>query len=128
MERKLNLFEVPKFCPKMYPENALAQKANGPGLPPPLTNKTFSRMRLSHTLFSNQKLRNFSKLEFFLLKGHKIFLTQNALGAKKILDYDAYEDLQKTGRFGKPNFPVLTGNKISYMIFFKNISDEKVLS
>ena len=57
----------------MYPKNALAQKANGPGLPPPLTKKTFYRKRLSHTLFSNQKLRNCSKLDFFLLKGHEIF-------------------------------------------------------
>ena len=73
----------------MYPKNALAQKANGPGLPPPLTKKTFYRKRLSHTLFSNQKHRNFSKLEFFLLKGHEIFsksckvcYPQNALGVR----------------------------------------------
>ena len=56
----------------MYTKNALSQKTNEPGLPPPLTKKTFYRKRLSHTLFSNQKLRNFSKLEFFLLKGRKI--------------------------------------------------------
>ena len=74
----------------MYPKNALSQKAKGPGLPPPLTKKTFYRKRLSHTLFSNQKHRNFSKLEFFLLKGHEIFAKsckvcypKNALGVKK---------------------------------------------
>ena len=75
----------------MYPKNALAQKANGPGLPPPLTKKTFYRKRLSHTLFSNQKHRNFSKLEFFLLKGHEIFsklcdvLPSKCTRGKKIL-------------------------------------------
>ena len=63
----------------MYPKNALAQKANGPGLPPYLTKKTFSRMRLSHTLFSNQKLKNFSNLEFFLLIGHKLEVNQKLL-------------------------------------------------
>ena len=85
----------------MYTKNALAQKANGPGLPPPLTKKTFYRKRLIFfSLFSNQKLRNLSKLDFFLLKGHKIFsksckvwYPQNAPGVKKIRDYDAGTDL-----------------------------------
>ena len=89
---KMKFLQVPKFHPKMYTKNALAQKANEPGLPPYLSKKTFYRKRLSHTLFSNQKLRNSSKLDFFLLKGHKIcsksckvWYPQNAPGVKTFL-------------------------------------------
>ena len=118
----------------MYPKNALAQKANGPGLPPYLTKKTFSRMRLSHTLFSNQKLRNFSKLEFFLLKGRKILSksfkrvpSKCTRGKKKFTITTPTRTSKKQVGLGRLNFWCKTEDKISYEVFFKDIINEKVL-
>ena len=119
----------------MYPKNALAQKAIGPGLPPPLTKKTFYRKRLSHTLFSNQKLRNFSKLEFFLLKGHKNVsksrkrVPSKCTRGKKILPITTpTRTSKKQFGLGRLNFWCKTEDKISYEVFFKDIINEKVLS
>ena len=66
----------------MYPKKCPGAKSKWTRAPAVPYEKNFLRnaFSFSHTLFSNQKLTNFSKLEFFLLKGHEQELNQKLLG------------------------------------------------